>query len=256
MLNTYCKTLAVILCAMAPLATAGTPTIHEPATPITLVQKCEPGPWGIELSGGYAFAGRTIEPAPIVEVNGKPAPSNDDSPKVNLITTDLTGVYHFNEHHAVTLRFGFGTGTKSGYYGGDSLDRFHVNLFTLMPGYRFTAPLAGRWSGFVGVNVGIANESVKAKQTVDDIYPPELSYKKTDFDNRVHTSAYGFAYSAELGVRYAISKRVDLFAAYQFSGNTARPTRSSFYHGPNPVNGKKLDSQIYHGIRAGISYEF
>ncbi len=241
----------------APLAAAGQPTpiATSPIPGPALVQKQAVSPWTVELSAGYAFAGRAIEPKMIINSDGHQGASGEEAPKVNLITTDITGVYNLNEHHAFTLRFGYGTGSKTEFYV-DSDDRFHVNLFTLMPGYRFTTALNDKFSGFVGVNLGVANESVKAKQTVQDIYSGNEAYKKTDFDRRVHTSAYGFAYSAEVGFNYAINDRFGLFVAYQFSGNTARPTRPSFYHGPYPVNGKKLDSQIYHGIRAGVSYNF
>ena len=114
-----------------------------------------------------------------------------------------------------------------------------IHTFNFMPGYRYTHALANDLSLYAGVNAGIANASNKLGLYVEGVRLLGA-----------HDSAWGFAYSAELGFCYAVAPAVNLFAAYQFSGNTAKcklPTEAG------PINANRLH---YHGVRAGVGFRF
>ena len=114
-----------------------------------------------------------------------------------------------------------------------------VHTFSFMPGYRYTHALTPRLSVYGGVNAGIANASNKLNTYIE--HEPLLG---------AHDSAWGFAYSAELGLSYAVTPTVDVFAAYQFSGNTAKCKLHCEY---GNITANRLH---YHGIRAGVGFRF
>ena len=121
----------------------------------------------------------------------------------------------------------------------DFWSKARVHTFSFMPGYRYTHALTPRLSVYGGVNAGIANASNKLNMYIE--HEHLLS---------AHDSAWGFAYSAELGLSYAISPAVDLFAAYQFSGNTAKCR-------PHCEFGEMTANRLhYHGVRAGVGFRF
>ena len=128
-------------------------------------------------------------------------------------------------------------GEMDGHVGIWAKTRIHT--FNFMPGYRYTHALANDLSLYAGVNAGIANASNKLGLYVEGVRLLGA-----------HDSAWGFAYSAELGLSYAVTPTVDVFAAYQFSGNTAKcklPTEAG------PINANRLH---YHGVRAGVGFRF
>ena len=114
-----------------------------------------------------------------------------------------------------------------------------VHTFNFMPGYRYTHALTPRFSVYGGVNLGIANAGNKLSMYIE--HERLLS---------AHDSAWGFAYSAELGLSYALTPTVDVFAAYQFSGNTAKCRPHCEY---GNITANRLH---YHGIRAGVGFQF
>ena len=114
-----------------------------------------------------------------------------------------------------------------------------VHTFNFMPGYRYTHALTPRLSVYGGVNLGIANAGNKLSM----YYEHERLFS-------AHDSAWGFAYSAELGLSYAVTPMVDVFAAYQFSGNTAKCKLRSEY---GDITANRLH---YHGVRAGVGFRF
>lgn len=207
------KTTILALAAAMPVM-AGTYTVTEPTNP-----------YSIELAATYNFAARDM-----VKVAG-------NGPKVDTLGADITGVYTVNENSAWNLRFGFVTGSDDvGQYDLLKTD-VRVNNFYLMPGYRYTHHMSENVSGFLGVNIGVINESIKVK------------FAAPNFRERMHGSEFGFAYSAEAGLRYEISRNFDVFLAYQFFGSTAEP-------GVNSVRGSSTRSQLYHCIRGGVSFDF
>lgn len=182
-------------------------------------------PYSIELAGSYNFAARDI-----VKVNG-------NGPKVDTIGVDLTGMYTVNDRSSWNLRFGFASGSDNDSDGLFSNTKVRVNNFYLMPGYRYTHPLGDYVSGYIGVNIGVINEALKVK------------YTGAPMEERFHGSKFGFAYSAEVGLRYEISSHFDVFVAYQFFGSTAEP-------GLNGVQDSSTRAQLYHCVRAGVSFDF
>lgn len=230
---------AIILAAMLALPTfAGQKVVVQPApvpAPAPTVS-----PWAVEIGAFYAW-----NQPHVFRAQGM-------HKQVGTIGGDITGVYNLDENQAVTLRLGYGWGsekwaTDSWDYGdgmiGYSWQKVRIHTFSLMPGYRYTQPLCDKVSWFVGANVGVANASYKAAsyvEGVDALGPVSGKYSS-------HKSGWGFAYSAEAGVRYALTEQLDVFCAYQFTGNTASPK----------IKGVRFSHRQYaHGIRAGVGIKF
>lgn len=206
------KTTLLALAAAMPLM-AGTYT--EPVNPYSL-----------ELGVGYNFAARNL-----IRFN------DGSGPKVDTVGVDLTCVYAVSEHSSFNLRFGFASGSDSHGFVNEFDSKFRVNSFILMPGYRYTHRLNDWVDGFIGANIGVINESIKLR--IND-----------DTDRiRMHGSEYGFAYSGEAGLRFELTRRFDLFVAYQFLGSTAQPEL-------NNIRATRTRAQLYHSVRAGLSYDF
>ncbi len=235
----------IALAALASLPTfAGQSQLCNAAAPAatTIVPAPkEACPLSWELGVGYNFASRDLA-------------KSIDGLSVDTLNVDLTAVWELNANNALTLRFGYATGSDDiseaesdiDYYTYDRA-RARVNNFYLMPGYRYTMPVTETVSLFAGANIGLANSSIKAKD--------EWNYSTYGVDDagieHFHGSDWGFAYSAEVGVRYAISSTVDVFAAYQFFGSTARPKIGI-------GDGEHVSSrhQISHGVRVGVGCKF
>lgn len=213
------KTTILALAAAMPLM-AGTPAYIQPESV---------NPYSIEAAVSYNFAARDIFRF-----------GDFKGPKVDTLGVDVTGMYTVTENSSFNLRFGFATGSDSTTYDDFFRFRARVNNFYLMPGYRYTMPLGDYTSGFIGVNIGIINQSIKLKLTDED------------FADKAHGSDYGFAYSAEAGLRYEISKHFDIFVAYQFFGSTAE-VGGSHDHDSDIA---EMRSQLYHCVRAGVSLDF
>lgn len=169
--------------------------------------------FSVEVAGSYKFAAADLY-------------DGEGSPSVDLFGADLTFGYNFNKNNSINVRLGYAYGDKTT----DGV-KDEVSVFTLMPGYRYTYDLNDKVALFVGANAGIS--SLKCEFSYEDV--------KEDADK------VGFGYSVDLGAQYALTDTVSIFAAYEFSGSTARPV---------DCDGDKVKSQTYHGIRAGVSVEF
>lgn len=240
------KTLAII--ALAAPALAGTKPVVAPApapvpTPAPVVS-----PWAVEIGAGFNKAAKVTFPTD--EEFGQ------DQKKVNTWSWDITGVYNLDENNALTLRLGYAYGNRQQ----DVADRIITNTWCLMPGYRYTYALDDQWSVFAGVNAGIASHAWRVKMGADDgdddPEPGTIAVNDDDDNgpNSIHKSGWGFAYSAELGVRYAINTNWSVFAAYQFSGNTAAPKYK--ISGPDDTFSLRSKRQNFHGVRIGVGYTF
>lgn len=210
-------------------------------TPAAAPAQKEACPLSLELGVGYNFAGRDLT-------------KEGDGISVDTLNVDLTAVWELNENNALTLRFGYATGSDDDSEAVSDINsymydrvRARVNDFYLMPGYRYTMPVTETVSLFAGANVGLANSSIKAKNEWNYSSPSGIDSGVEHF----HGSDWGFAYSAEVGVRYAINSTVDVFAAYQFFGSTARPRI-------DVGNGEQVSThhQISHGVRVGVGCKF
>ena len=223
---------AIILAAMLALPTfAGQKLIYNTPAPQPAKAAVAEDGHALEIGYFYSWAANDIykdcSPCKEIRTNG----------------VDVTALYDFNRHHAMTLRLAYGFGARSwadGSYevGDDAWDevaRVRMHTFTLMPGYRYTQPLCSHSALFVGVSAGIGNQSTKHRQ-------------KEWEDNYFygHASGWGFAYAAEAGLRINLCPCSEFFVAYQFTGNTAR----------NSNNGFKTHRQTTHGIRTGFAFKF
>ena len=232
------KTLAII--ALAAPALAGTKPAPAPApvpTPAPVVS-----PWAVELGAGFNKAAKVTFPTD--EEFGQ------DQKKVNTWSWDITGVYNLDENNALTLRLGYAYGNRQQ----DEADRIITNTWCLMPGYRYTYALNDQWSLFAGANIGVASHAWRLKMDADDGEDGDDEGDDVDVPRSIHKSGWGFAYSAELGVRYDINTNWNVFAAYQFSGNTAAPKYK--ISGPGGTSSLRSKRQNFHGVRIGVGYTF
>ena len=221
----------IILAAMLALPTfAGQKVIvnQAPVAPVTPVAApAVASPWSVEGAFTYNWALSKI---------WKHSEGMPDPKLKSIMGGDLTGVYALDENQAVTLRFGYTwAGKKVAYNGAHEKVRMHT--FYLMPGYRYTCPIATDWSFFAGVNVGVANASLKYTYYYDG-----------EGKDSAHKAAWGFAYSIEAGVRYACTENVDVFFAWDFNGNTASCKPSGWEN--------KTKAQINTGFRVGVGVKF
>lgn len=218
--------IAIIALACTAPVMAGTPVVVAPAAPAPAPVV---SPWSMEVGIGYNFAGRDL----IKHSEGA-------EEAIDTLGVDLTGVYAINDNNAVTLRFGYSFGDEADWEARSWNEKVEtdVHTFALMPGYRYTHALTEKVSAFAGANVGVANMSVKDHARWED---GEVG--------NWHDSAWGVAYSAEVGLRYALCPCTEVFAAYQFSGNTARIKLGEEYPAKN-------HRQFYNGVRAGVSIKF
>lgn len=209
------KKTAILIACLAATAFAGEELV--PATTETVIAPAAPTDFALEATAGYNFASRDIF---------------KDTKKLSTISADLTGVWALGANDAVTLRFGYGYGDNTDNWGDGEKAKFHLHSFYLMPGYRYTTPVADGLNAFAGVNLGVINHSVK--------------YHDIPWGDKLHDSAWGFAYSAELGVTYDLSSSTYLLAAYQFAGSTATPK----------FGDESARKQYYHGLRLGVGCKF
>ncbi len=202
-------------------AMAGEPTVTYVAPAPQPQKEC---PLTFELAGVYAFANRSI-------FNYGPGK------EIDVYGGDITAVHKMDKNNSLNLRLGYSFGDKAAYAYGYKYET-DVHSFYLMPGYRYTHALTDKTSLYLGANIGVTNLSVK-----DHVRGPLGTASS-------HNSEYGFGYSGEIGLRYAISENCELFAAYEFVGSTASPRIQ--------YNGASFGTrdQTYHAIRAGASFRF
>ena len=189
----------IILAAMLALPTfAGQKVIVNPA-PVAPVAPPVASPWSLELAATYTWG--------VPDIFRSVSPCKE----IKSIGADITGVYAIDENNAVTLRFGYTWGGEK--FAWDWADEWwlktRIHTFSLMPGYRYTDAITDKLSWFVGANIGIANASYK-----------DSSYVGESRLGTFHKSGWGFAYSAEIGLRYELTESLDVFCAYQYGGNT------------------------------------
>ena len=190
----------IILAAMLALPTfAGQKVIVNPA-PVAPVAPAVASPWSIELAATYTWG--------VPDIYQHVSPCKE----IKSIGADITGVYAIDENNSVNLRFGYTWGGEKFAVGGEMWGKTRIHTFSLMPGYRYTRPICDKLSWFVGANVGIANASYKSSSYIGDVRL-----------GSGHKSGWGFAYSAEIGLRYELTESLDVFCAYQYGGNTASP---------------------------------
>lgn len=205
----------VIFAAMA----LGLPVMAgEPAPIVTPAPAPAPScPLTLEVAGVYKFAAKELL-------------SFGPAKEIDLMGADLTLVKPICGNSAVTLRFGynFGDEAQRGVFGGT--EEVDVHSFYLMPGYRYTHALTEKTALYGAVNAGIANTSFKYK------------FDDAEEIDKWHDSDWGFIATLELGVRYQLCEKTELFAAYEFTANYAKSDG--------------CDEQTYNGVRVGVGFKF
>ena len=170
----------------------------------------------------------TLEVAGVYKSAAKELLSYGPAKEIDLMGADLTLVKPICGNSAVTLRFGynFGDEAQRGVFGGT--EEVDVHSFYLMPGYRYTHALTEKTSLYGAVNAGIANTSFKYK------------FDDAEEIDKWHDSDWGFIATLELGVRYQLCEKTELFAAYEFTANYAKSDG--------------CDEQTYNGVRVGVGF--
>jgi OOP family OmpA-OmpF porin len=100
----------------------------------------------------------------------------------------------------------------------------------------YRVPLKGAWTPYVGAGVGGVATCLDAKN-VPLLNP---SYSSTDFT---------FAYQATAGLKYAVSKNIELGIAYKFIGTTDHNWSD------DNVN-VKTDGSVTHAVLASFTWKF
>lgn len=179
-------------------------------------------------------------------VNDITADKELEGVQVHTFGVDLTGVRKFNEHHALTLRLSYAEGSASdaGYVGQYLYEvEGKLRTFALMPGYRYSRTIYGKLGAFAGANVGvICHNAEDHERWGDEMWVDVKNY------------AFGLAYSMELGFTWQKGPHLSYFLAYQISGSTARPKLE--WSDENVSYSSRLNEQLYHSLRCGVSYSF
>lgn len=194
----------------------GLPVMAGEPAPIVTPAPAPACPLTLEVAGVYKSAAKEL-------LNVGPAK------EIDVMGADLTLVKPICEKSALTLRFGYNFGDEAQRALGGT-EEVDVHSFYLMPGYRYTHALTEKTSLYGAVNAGIANTSVKYK------YDDAAGIVKD------HDSDWGFIGTVELGVRYQLCEKTELFAAYEFTANYATPDG--------------CDEQTYNGVRVGVGFKF
>lgn len=233
------RVTALSLLTLASVATqsqAGEVVIITQHTPLMAAPQ---NPWWLEASAFYGFASKELFKSG----------SAGQAGHVDSYAGDLTlgRDFYTNAKGGINswdLRLGYGYGSNSvedGFVdssGSLYKEKAVLHRFYLMPGYRYTMPFNDSWSGFVGINLGVSNSSIKstASNETDRLH--------------AHKSDWGFAYSAEIGLKYQWCENWYAFAAYQFQGSTNSPVLH--------CDGERMSSrpQTYNTVRLGIGWDF
>ena len=214
----------IILAAMLALPTFAGQKVIVNQAPVAPVAPAVASPWSIELAATYTWG------VPDIALN-----NNGHCKEIKSIGADITGVYAIDENNSVNLRFGYTWGGEKWAWG-EGWEKTRIHTFSLMPGYRYTRPICDQLSWFVGANVGIANASYKSSSYAGDVRL-----------GSGHKSGWGFAYSAEVGLRYELTESLDVFCAYQYGGNTASPKNGGY---------RFAHRQHGHTARVGVGIKF
>ena len=155
---------------------------------------------------------------------------------IDMYGVDMTAIYNVNKNWSVNVRVGYSYGSETytfyeAEYNEGYSDKVELSAISLMPGIRYTAPLCEKASWYIGANAGYA------------WYEGELKEVGSDFCMKGDES--GFAYSAELGLRYNLSESLYVFGAAQVNGCLVKepyePTAEEVFNV---------------GVRAGVGCQF
>ena len=222
------------LCAFSTAAMAGEKSriaeaiVPETTTPIVAPAAATPC-IAVELAGAW-----NVAPRPYFK---------EETDKINSWGIDLTAIYNLTENHGLTFRFGYGHGSER-TLAYDVKQNLTLDTFNLMPGYRFTLPVNDTVKVFAGLNVGLVNHALRVREV-------DMSGNEPDYRYKAHGSSWGLGASVEVGASVAITENVYLFAAYQYSGSSARAKSRAYGETDGNVH-----RQYYHSARVGVGFQF
>ena len=105
----------------------------------------------------------------------------------------------------------------------------------------YSFPLKGHFKPYIGVGAGMMIGIFDGSKIPGSYFPGQSqSYNDTE---------YVFAYQAEAGLKYSVSKHIDLGLAYKFVGTT------DYSWSANSIN-LKTDGTMTHSIEATITWRF
>lgn len=237
------KSRLILACSLAIPAFAGTaaPVVTTPVpAPVSAPVATTTSAWAMEIGPTYRWAIKDL-----YNDNYEP---ND---KIDTVGADITLIYKATENHSFNLRVGYDYGDLSASWMSSDIDYYYhekivfkVHNIYIMPGYRYTDQLTDSLSWYLGANAGASYFKV------DDFHTyTEISNGVPASDCGSASSAkkdWGFAISAELGLRYHITDTIYLYGAYQFWTSTAKLKYedSSTY------------AQQYHSVKGGVGINF
>lgn len=278
------KYTIITLTALASPALAMAGQTCDPVAPSPTPAACN-GSWSVEVAASHRWATKNLlKSAGLSAEAGKQTLSGTIAApgmKVDTNGVDITLVRNLSKRHSVNIRLGYATGDDCLTLGSGTIKSINsalgvpaglesltakmngahasarIHNLSLMPGYRFTQTLTPRTSVYVGANVGIACTSIKGAISKEP-YTAEGIAAGHHYQSNPHDSAFGFAYSLEAGVRYALAENVEVFAAYEFSGSSARPALDGTIGSESATAKAHLTTrrQAYNGIRLGLSRNF
>ncbi len=153
---------------------------------------------------------------------------NHSSPAIHTWGIDLTGLYQVKGNHYLALRLGYAQGESRGY---------ELYQITLMPGYRYEAPLGECMRFYAGAGLGLGVSILS--------YPGihAFSHSISSEDDMAN-----LVYSLEIGLKYEIAPSVDVGAALIFQGGISPFPDAEFEHA--------TEEQAAIGVRFGFSGAF
>lgn len=234
------KKTIMIAFALGMPCLAGQPVTTIAPAPVKPVRTCADSPWSMEIGANYNFAMRDLLKH-----------SQGSCKSVDTMGGELTLVHRNSERDSMYVRLGYAYGGESngGFtgFGNDNI-KLNTHTFALTTGYRYTRTLTERMSMYMGAGIGVVNQSIKAKFSTDGYD------RKRNLSYKAHDASWGFAVEAEVGLRYQLCPRWDVFAAYRFSANTAK---NSLGRGDADFTDfGRNHRQFFHGITAGVAFKF
>ncbi len=205
--------LALAVPAMAGTATTA-PVIIE-AAPAAAAS-----PWAVEIAGVHTWA---------------VADSYDEMHNINTWGVDVTAIYNVTDKWAATFRFSYADGSGR-FDDGTDVFKEDITNWAITAGARYTSPITEKLSWFAGANIGWG------RSEVTDVFTDATGYREKHFGDDI-----GVAYSAEVGVKYDICKRVYAVGAVGARG---------YWTTPNVWDFAREDQQFGITVSAGLGGKF
>ena len=152
------------------------------------------------------------------------------SPSINTLGLDVTGLYNLKENHYITCRLSYAHGNDSD---------FVLNQWAIMPGYRYEYRINEQCTAFAGAFLGLGYSTLDYAG-IDEQKRRGLNRK----DEMLNVQ-----YSLEAGARYTVAPDIELLGAITFNGGTSPILGISYDEGGS-------EEQASVGARIGVGFKF